>query len=85
MTVSTIKYGKVEILLSLLNSFLIYINFYGSELFCNKFFAILEKKGFSSSLELFIAHSIPGGSQYVLHIFHPLGHEAHCLTCQKLS
>lgn len=74
MTVSTNRYEKVEILFYLLNAFLIYINFYGSELFCNNFFAILgEKKGFSFSLELFIAHSIPGGSQYVLHIFHPLG------------
>ena len=46
----------------------------------------MEKKGFCFCFfpffELLIAHSIPGGSEYVLHIFYPLWHVAHCLTCQ---
>lgn len=64
MTVSLIRYGEVEILLSTLNTFLMYINFYGSKLFYNKSVFILgKKKGFTSSLELLVAHGVPGGSE----------------------
>lgn len=37
------------------------------------------------SFELLRAHSMPGGSGYVLHICYPPGHAAHCLACQRLS
>lgn len=41
-----------------------YINFYGSKLFYNKSVFILgKKKGFTSSLELLVAHGVPGGSE----------------------
>ena len=38
------------------------------------------KKGFFPPF--LIAYSIPVGFEYVWHIFYPLGHVTHCLTCQ---